>query len=176
MTLLIIAFVTAINPFRTKPVLPPRLDAVAIGAALAFGVALVLAAGADSLLDWLNTSPEAFRIGAGGVLAVSGVSAMVRPRPEEPSLAGAAAGLVPVAFPLLVTPALAVLAISYGADRGVGDAAIGTAVALAGLIAAAVVPRGGDVSRSVWAWLGRMTGAAVVVVAVVLIIDGIKDV
>lgn len=176
MTLLIIAFVTAVNPFRTRPVLPSRLDAVAIGAAVAFVVAVVLAAGADSMLDWLSSSPEAFRIGAGGVLAVSGVSAMVRPRPEEPSLAGAAAGVVPVAFPLLVTPAWAVLAISYGADRGVGDVAIGGVIALAAVIAAAAVPLGSNVSRSVWSWLGRMTGAALVVVAVVLIIDGIKDV
>jgi hypothetical protein len=77
----------------------PRTLAVALLAGLALIALGVLFA--DDLLDALAISPESFRVAAGIVLGASGVRTIVWPQPSGPFGA------------ILVTPALACLAVSF---------------------------------------------------------------
>ena len=72
------------------------------------GVVLVVLATvfADDLLDALSISPESFRIAAGLVLAVTGIRTLLWPN----AVAGPFAAV-------LVTPELACVALSFGADE-----------------------------------------------------------
>ena len=91
------------------------------------GAALVIAAGAGlvavstELLDAIEVTPETYRIAAGTVAALVGMRVVVFPgRAEEPQLNGMWASVVPVAFPLLLTPEL----IAFDIDirrYGIGD-------------------------------------------------------
>ena len=136
----------------------PRTLAVALVA----GVALI-AAGvifADDLLDALAISPESFRIAAGIVLAASGVRTIVWPRPSGPFGA------------VLVTPALACLAVSSGADAATGRALGAAAIALALVAIVAASP-----PREPAAGLATQFLAALqVVIAVALVVAGVRDV
>jgi hypothetical protein len=133
----------------------------ALAATLAAGAA-VIAVGvvlADPFLDALDISPESFRIAAGLVLAAAGLRTIVRPEPSGPFAAS------------LVTPELACLAISAGADEGIA-AALG-AGALA-LVVVAVTARALPA-----AVVGRATpflAALQVVVGVALVVAGVRDV
>ena len=79
--------------------------------ALVLGAALIVAGAtlADDLLEGLEISPESFRIAAGIVLAAAALWALLGPQP----LAGPFAAI-------LITPELACLAISFGADEPLG--------------------------------------------------------
>ena len=82
------------------------------------------------MLDALAISPESFRIAAGLVLAAAGLRTIVWPRPSGPFAA------------ILVTPALACLAVSFGADEATGAVLGAAAIALAvAAIAALAAPR-----------------------------------
>ncbi|MCX7622126.1 MAG: hypothetical protein N2037_15005, partial [Acidimicrobiales bacterium] len=77
----------------------------------------------------LDVSGPAARIAAGIVVGVAALADLFRRPPSpEPAQPGWGAALVPVAVPLVARPALLVLAVSAGADRGAG-------VVIAGLLA-----------------------------------------
>ena len=59
-----------------------------------------------------------------------------QPPSPEPGLKGWRAGIVPMAFPVIFTPALAMLAISAGSERGAATAAgvTGSAILLVAVI------------------------------------------
>ena len=110
-----------------------------VGAALAAGLL------AGPLLDALDVSAPAARIGVGIVGGVAGLVRMVRRPPSpEPALAGRKAAIVPVAVPLFATPAALLLAIGAGADLGLAVIAVAAVVAIAVLVAvtAALPPEG----------------------------------
>jgi small neutral amino acid transporter SnatA (MarC family) len=138
----------------------PRPGSVA--AALAAGVALVVVAVvfADDVLDALSISPESFRIAAGIVLAVTAVRTLLWP----------AASAGPFAA-VLITPELACLALSFGADeplaRTLGAAAASLAVAAIAAAARLPIPA---------ALTAQLLAALQVVVAVALAISGMRDV
>ncbi len=122
--LIVLGFIGAVNPARVRLGLSAaaRLEIVALGSLIVLGTAAGIAAGAGWLLDELDVSSETFRLAAGLVLAVEGSWILVRPRPyPEPVLPNRLAALVPVAFPLLLTPGLVVLCLAAGADLGVGQ-------------------------------------------------------
>ena len=180
--LLLAAFVAAVNPLRVRPGMPwrePGRRDTAHLAAAAVGVLALAAAGAavaDPLLDGLDISPESFRIAAGLVVAVVGAWVIVFPaRGEEPVLAGWGAALVPLAFPLLITPEVTVLVLSAGADEGAGAVTAGMAVGLALTVAAGFVRRT-PLATSLLRAGSRLLGALLVVAGIQLIIDGIRDV
>ena len=136
----------------------PRTLAVALVAGLALIALGVLFA--DDLLDALTISPESFRIAAGIVLGASGVRTVVWPQPSGPFGA------------ILVTPALACLAVSSGADVATGKALGAAAIALVVVAIAATAP-----PREPAAGLATQFLAALqVVIAVALVISGIRDV
>ncbi len=203
-TLRLIVFLLAVaNPFHSAALLAPgllgsergtRLRVVGIGAAVAAAVAIVLALVADDVLDALDVTSPTFRLGAGVVIAATGVrSALIAPKPWAEGLRGGRLSmLVPVAFPVLFTPELAVASVSYSADRGTGATVVAIAVALAvfaglavtgaGWSASAVATPDGSASpgaRRADPWLGaagRVMGALAVVLGIALVVDGIFDV
>jgi small neutral amino acid transporter SnatA (MarC family) len=178
------ALILALNPARAAFGIPRRGSPppsagrlVAIGGAIGGLVVCVVAALADPLLDALDVSEPSFRAAAGIVAVIAGVADLFRrPPPPEPSLPGWRAALVPVAVPVVMRPALVVLALGAGADQDllVSVGAMALAIALvAGLTAWA--PTDGPGGR-VLRWAGRLAAAGLVACGVVLGIDGVLDV
>lgn len=171
LTLLTLASLVALNPCRAAAAAPAdhraRVAAMAAGATLGLVVAAALCSG--PLLDALGVTGASARIAAGiAMLAVALKDVAARPPAAEPALAGTRAGLVPLAFPVMFTPGVAMVAIAGAADRGVG-AAVATAVPGVALAAGAVV---------VGAALGRRplvstVGAVGAAVAALVTLDGV---
>jgi small neutral amino acid transporter SnatA (MarC family) len=173
--------VLALNPARAAFGVPragrsPRavVGVAAAGGALG-GLAVCAAAIAGGpLLEALDVSEPSFRLAAGIVAVLAGVGDLFRrpPRPE-PALGGRRAALVPVAIPLVARPALLVLALGAGADRGVlvsvGAMALGLAL-LIGVVAG--WPSEGARGR-VLRWAARLLGVALVACGVILAVDGL---
>ena len=170
------ALVAAVNPCRLRLALPEHRQAVALGMLLALGAFAAIAALGGRLLDALDISPESFRLGAALVLALEGARALVFARPAgEPELAGLKAGLVPVAFPLLLTPGVVALAIAAGGDGVEAEAVGALALALALTLGATLLPRGTRADALLAAG-GRLLGALEIVAGVALAVEAIKDV
>jgi len=171
----LLAYLSAVNPPRLRPRLPgspararPVVMLAAAAVVLAAGLVLVLAAG--SILDALDITPETWQIAAGIVVGLVGARVVVAPRLSEPP---PGSWLVPVAFPLLFTPQLAVLAVLFGATQPVP-------LAWGWLAAAVVAGVAGGVLRcrrpGLWWALARWFGAVLVVVSIGLVVAGIRDV
>jgi small neutral amino acid transporter SnatA (MarC family) len=122
----LVALVAAFNPFRTALSVPRagrsrrgEAEVALLGGVAGSGLALLVAWAGGPLLDALDVSGPAIRLAAGIVGGAVGLVAVFRrPAPAEPALAGRAAALVPVAVPLVATPALLLLALSAHADHG----------------------------------------------------------
>jgi small neutral amino acid transporter SnatA (MarC family) len=178
------ALLLALNPARAAFGIPRAgrssrevAGLAALGGAIGGFTVCAAAAAGDVLLDALDVSAPAFRTAAGTVAVLAGASDLIRrpPRPE-PALAGRAAALVPVAIPLVVRPALLVMAPGSGADRGVlvsvGTMAIGVALTT---VLAVRCPTDGPGGR-VLCWAVRLLAAALVAAGVLLAIDGVLSV
>lgn len=173
-------FVVA-NPFRWRLSLPetegraPRAS-LAVGLAILAVAAVAFAAAAGSVLDWLDISPETWRIAAGVVVIGTGLWVLVFPqRRQEPELGGLAAAVVPVFFPVLLAPELFVLLAATGADAGVG-VTLGALFLPIAAVAALGTLRRTPVVAAVLVGLSRLLAALAVVVGLALIISGIRDV
>ena len=171
-----------VAPFGALPVF---IDARAVGADqrriilgmcvaafLLMGVA-VLAAG--PFLEWLDVSPENFQLAAGLIMLPQSLQLLVRGRTLADEGSG---GLLPLAVPLLAGPASVAAAMSYGARFGEGTAAGASGLVL--LATAGLLMTGERVERWVGragvGVLGRFNGALLVVVAVEMIVDGVRSV
>ena len=136
-----------------------------VTAAGALAAVVGLAAIATPLLDALDISAPNMQIGAGLVLGVYSLVALVSWDDALPP-ATTYGGLVPLLFPLVLTPAVGVVALAVAARNGLlvtTTAAAVAATALAWPASSATVGR-----RAV-----RMLSAAVgVVAAVAMIVDG----
>jgi small neutral amino acid transporter SnatA (MarC family) len=170
--------VLALNPARAAFGVP-RAERSVVAAGGAIGGLLVCAAAlaGGPLLDALDVSEPSFRVAAGIVAALAGAADLVRrPPAPEPALPGRRAALIPVAIPIVARPALLVLALGAGADRGVlvsaGAMVVGVAL-LVGLTAR--WPTDGPAGRAL-RWAGRVLAAMLVAGGVVLTIDGVVDV
>lgn len=179
-----VALLLALNPPRAAFGVPragrsPRTVAgVAAAGGLIGGLAVCVAATVGGpLLEAIDVSEPSFRIAAGIVAGLAGVADLFRrPPPTEPALGGWQAALIPVAIPIVARPALLVLALGAGADRGVvvsvGAMALGVAL-LTGL--AACWSTEGTRGR-VLRWASRLLAVALVACGVILAIDGVLDV
>jgi len=175
---LVLAFVAVVNPARVRLGAPvkDRAGLVALGSLVAFAVGAALVAPAGEILAALDVSPESFRLATGLVLAVEGAWTLVRlPSPVEAALPGRLGAVVPVAFPLLVTPGLVALALGAGADASTVEALGALAAALALASASAAVERGSG-SAVVLPAAARLLAAAEIVAAVVIAVEGVRDV
>jgi hypothetical protein len=145
----------ALAAVAERPARRERLIAPAAGGALAVLGLLV----ADPLLDWLSISPESWRIAAAIVLGAAGVRTLVAPSASAP-------------FPVvLITPELAVVSVSFGADEPAGKA---LAAAALGLLPALLALRARRPDTSALA--ARFLAALQIVVAIALAVSGIRDV
>lgn len=173
---LLLALVVSANPCRARLALPERREAVALGALVALGVASGIAAVGSGFLDALDISPETFRLAAAVVLAIEGTRALLLARPaREPELAGLGAALVPVAFPLLLTPGVVMLALTAGGDDMVGEAVGALTVAFGLVLLTTLIPRGARADALLAAG-GRLLGAVEIAVGVALAVDSLHDV
>jgi small neutral amino acid transporter SnatA (MarC family) len=173
---LLFAFVASVNPSRLRLVLPTNRAAVTLGALLALASAAAVAAVGGALLDALDITPETFRLAAAVVLALEGARAFVLARPAaEPELRGLGAALVPVAFPLLLTPGVVALAVAAGGEAMVGEAVGALALAFALVVVATWIPRGERTDGLLGAG-GRLLGAAEIAAGIALAVDSLHDV
>jgi small neutral amino acid transporter SnatA (MarC family) len=173
---LLLALVTSVNPCRLRLVLPELRAAVALGALIALGTGAAVAAIGDAFLDALDITPETFRLASAVVLALEGARALVLARPaREPELGGLGAAVVPVAFPLLLTPGVVMLALTAGGDDVVGWAVGALGVAYALVVLSTLIPRSTRVDALLAAG-GRLLGAAEIAAGVALAVDSLHDV
>lgn len=136
-----------------------------VAAAGAFLLAVGLAAVAAPLLDALDISAPNMQIGAGLVLGVYSLVALVM-WDDDPAPATQYGGLVPLLFPIIMTPAVGVVVLAIAARNGMLVPVTASAVTTALLAWPASSPILGR--RPV-----RMLSATVgVVAAVAMIIDG----
>ncbi len=140
-TLIALAAVCATNPFRVAACAPTRADirrkAIAVATALSLVAVGSLAVLSEVILEWLNVSGSSSQIAAGAAVLLVGIRDLfMQPPSPEPGLKGWRAGIVPMAFPVILTPALAILAISASSERGTATAVgvIGAAILLVAVI------------------------------------------
>ena len=135
----VVILVAVANPARAAVAARPRdcgarLLTVHVGIA-AVVVALLtwlVAAASGPILDFLDISPESFRVGAGIVIAVGGIrAATVRPAVWDDLEPRWYTFALPLAFPVLLAPELVAAGLSLGADDGAGPVLAGAAVGLA---------------------------------------------
>ena len=179
-----VVLLLALNPVRAAFGVPrrgrsPRSAAglAAAGGAIGALVVCAVAAAGDPLLEALDVSKSSFRTAAGLLAVLAGVADIFRRPPSpDPALPGRRAALIPVAVPLTARPALLVLALGAGADRGVLVSAVALALGVAllsGLVA--VWPAEGPRTRA-GRWTPRLLGAGLVACGVILTLHGIWDI
>jgi small neutral amino acid transporter SnatA (MarC family) len=180
--LLGVAYLAAVNPARTRLGLPEvstRRAGTAVtvlGSIVALGAILGLAWLSGPLLEALEITPETFRIAAGLVAVVAGIAVLWRTQPgQEPALPGWRAALWPIAFPRLLAPEVAALALTTGSKEGVPRTVAAAAVVLSIVVVLAPLRRAG-IPGGALVWTGRMLAVLLVAVGVFLMIDGIRDV
>lgn len=178
--LALLAAVCAVNAIRTRAALPDE-DAVVVGvlgAAASLGALALVAVLADPLIDGLHLTVPTVRMATGVVLGVQGAAVMLlRPPPAEPRLRGRAAALVPVAFPVLLTPGLGLLALSISLDRSAATAVgvLAAALATVPLVARLRPGASGSVRLRVLRAVGAGLGAVLLLTGVALLMDGLFD-
>ncbi len=140
-TLIALAAVCAANPFRVAACAPTRADirrqAATVATLLSLAAVGLLAVLSEAILEALNVSGSSSRIAAGAAVLFVGIRDLfMQPPSPEPALEGWRAGVVPMAFPVLFNPALAILVISAGSERGAATAVgvIGAAILLVAVI------------------------------------------
>jgi small neutral amino acid transporter SnatA (MarC family) len=177
-----LALVLALNPAHAAFGVPRRsspsaVELAAVGGVIGGLAVCAAAALGGPLLEALDVSEPSFRLAAGTVAVLAGAADLFRrPPASEPALAGWRAVFVPVAIPLVARPALLVLALGAGADRGVLVSGGALAVALALLVGlAARSPTEGPGGR-VLRWAARLLAAALVACGALLAVDGVLDV
>lgn len=172
-------YLAAVNPARLRPALPDGNDSsrwfsIIGGAVLTLGVGIGLVAWSTNLLDALDITPETWRIAAGVIATVVGLRGLALPdRAAEPELGGKWAAVVPVAFPLLITPELVALISIFGATEPATRSLGGLALALAIGAATALVAH-----RRPGLWLAgaRLFAAVLILVGLAMVVEGIRDV
>lgn len=178
MTLALIGLLAAVNPAAAAATIArdrrtDRPVPVGIGVAAAVVALAVLAAVSDTVLEALDVNLGTYRLGAGVVLVFAGIRWLVTgtgaPATEPETDLGLAAF---VTFPTLVTPGAAALAISIGAEHGVGRVAVGAAVAA--VLGGLGVFRRRTLPPAMIAGAVRFLGGVTAVIGVILAVDGVK--
>ncbi len=178
LTLFVLAAVCAVNAPRCRSVAPrPGWPIGGLGAAIAFVVLVPLSVFADPLLDAVGISAATARLATGLLLLATGLLNFGWPRPEpRPALPGRRAALVPVAFPTLLTPGLALLAVVASADRGAPTSLVVMALALGTLPALLALGPAGPTRARVFDGLARLLSGLLVLAGFGLLMDGVFDI
>ncbi|MEZ5244214.1 MAG: hypothetical protein R2707_03890 [Acidimicrobiales bacterium] len=172
LTLLVLAMIAAANPFRALAARPaaPRYEVVVAAMATTGALALFSAAVSDPLLDLVDVTGPSARIAAGiALLVVALKDVFVAPPQAEPGLRGRRGGVIPLAFPVIFSPALALLVLAGTAERGVAVALAAVAIAM---VPVALVLVFGSAPTRVRA-MTSFTGALGAGVAALVVLDGV---
>jgi len=149
---------------------------MAVAAGIACAVAIVSAAVSGPLLDALDVTLGTFRVAAAIVLGLASARWLIAGAPSV-SEDGPAEGFgrvgVPLLIPVLVTPQLAMVSLSVGADEGVAVVAAGAAASLALAWFATIVTKR---HHAAWTAGVRLVAALAMAVAIALAVDGVKTV
>jgi small neutral amino acid transporter SnatA (MarC family) len=178
-----VALLAALNPARAAFAVPRSgrsrrevVGLVAAGGAIGGVAVCAVAALGGSLLDALDVSDPSFRLAAGIVAVLAGAADFFRrPPAPEPALSGWRAAIVPVALPAVARPALLVMALGAGADRGVPVTAAAMATAVVSTAIAVRWSAEGPRARTL-RWLGVLLAASLVACGAILGVDGVLDV
>jgi small neutral amino acid transporter SnatA (MarC family) len=172
----LVCFLGAANPVRRRRcMVVAEARQVHLGAAAALVAYAVLALLGAAVRGALDVSTPNMRVAAALVLVVVGLHAVVAPLPApHEAIDGRSAWLVPVLFPVLLRPDLALVA--FAADRASGVLVViaGALVALAAVVA--WWSAGPTSTRTSTAWergVGAVFGVATVAAAVRLLLDGV---
>lgn len=180
LALLALAALAVINPARVRLALPQRDHVLvgALGAALAWLMLVPTVLAARLLLDQVDIAASTLRMGVGVLLLLQGAAvALAAPPHTEPGLPGRRAALVPVAFPVTLTPGLGGLAVSASVDHPAPVALAVLALALATIPGLALISsQEPPVRRRVLTAVGRATGALLLVSGVALLMNGVFDI
>lgn len=177
--LLVVAMVTAVNPFRSRLGLrsePVAMTPLVVGVAAGLGGVALLAVLAPDLLSALQITPETFLIAGGLVAIVAGARSLFFPRPfDEPPLPGWREGLWPIAFPRILSPEVVVLAIALVPQRGTGTTIAAVAMGVGAFALLARVKVAGWTERLLVA-CGAVAATLLITVGIWMMIEGIRDV
>ena len=170
----VVAFVATLDPFRRRDALSvTRARDVWAGGALAAVVYALVAVLGATTRDALDVSAPNARLAAGLVLVAAGVHATVRaPASFTTDAPTRTDWLVPVCFPVLLRPDLALVALA--ADGAVSVATIAGSAVLAVAVTGAwwsAAPEAAD--RRVVRGASGVLSVALVVAAVRLLLDGL---
>ena len=160
------AVLTALDlPQRTRMLRNASATERTVAGAGIVAAAIVLAFIATPLLDALDISSPTMEVGAGLVLAVWSAAALVRwdDRPAPEAVAG---GLLPLLFPIVLTPVVGVTVVAVAARNGWWLPVLATAV---GAVPIAITTVGAPLAHRHWRLVSAAIGA---VVGVVMIVDG----
>ena len=180
LALFALAALCAVNAPRCRTVVPTDGDRLwrlaGLGAGLTLVLLLPLSVFADPLLDAVGISAATARLATGLLLLATGLLNFGWPRPEpEPALRGWWAAVVPIAFPTLLTPGLALLAVVGSADRGALTALVVLALALATVPAVVALRPGARTRTRVLDGLARVLSGLLVLAGFGLLMDGVFD-
>jgi small neutral amino acid transporter SnatA (MarC family) len=174
----LLELLAAVNPPAVAVALWPRehRSTAALAAGLTWLLGVAAAALSGPILDALDVSAATFRVATGIVIGLAaarwlffGASAA----DVDTAPRGWRRVAIPLLIPTLVSPQLAMAAISNGADEGVLVVAWTAAVSLAlAWLAATVAKR----RRTPWSAATRFVGALGIAVAFALVVDGVKSV
>ena len=158
----------ALNPIRASFGIGGEARSGSFYLLLGAGGALVVAASAVAppLLDALDVSDPSFRTGAGIVAVLTGITDLLRRPPRSG----------PIPFPLVARPALLILALGAGADRGVLPSLVAMAIGLAALAALGAAAPADHPRARAFRWAARVLAAALIAGGATLVIHGILDV
>lgn len=180
LALALLAALLAVNPPRVRSALPDedRVRIGALGAVACLAALAVVAALADPLVGGLHLIGSTVRMATGAVLGVQGAAVLfLRPPAPEPRLAGRAAALVPIAFPVLLTPGLGLLALSASLDRSAPVAVVVLAAGLATvpLVAPVRIGAPGSLGPRLLRAASVVCGGGLVLAGVALLVNGLFD-
>ncbi len=172
----VLSVVAAANPPRIAELLSatPQEDRerpLTIGTSILAVILIVLAGLGSPILDVLELSDETWRIAAGAVAVLAAARVVIAPLRPVPELGRNAHAGVPVVFPVMLVPELALLMVLWGATEGVSVVAVALSV---GIAAVRIWGRsnGGPVNRGA----AKLLAALLVVVGIGLLVAGIRDV
>jgi small neutral amino acid transporter SnatA (MarC family) len=153
-----------------------RATLAALGTAAGSVIVVAAALLGQPLFDLLDVSGPAGRLAVAAVAGLfSAVRIVQRPPQPQPGPHGMRAALIPVAVPLVATPALVLLALSAGADRSAWFVAGVMALGVGLVTASTLVPQEGP-GHTVAAWANRLIAAAAAAACVLLVVNAVLDV
>ncbi len=176
-----VVVIETINPVRVTwgtPRREPTERAVVIAMGTLLGGAALLAVGSLSgwLIDALDTSRPAVRLGAAALCMLSTAIDLIRPRPpSDDDLPGLQASIFPVAIPLMIRPAIIIAGVSVVADHSSGLYGLALLATAVGATALAPVAPGDGMPDRLLGWGVRVLAATGFVCGAILVAHAVFD-